>query len=64
MLQPDDYAFHTIHITVDEEHGGPWASSPSATSTPTRSAVRHALRYFAGAELTRRCWDAVEGATW
>ena len=22
MLSPDDYAFHTIHIAVDEEHGG------------------------------------------
>jgi pyrroloquinoline quinone (PQQ) biosynthesis protein C len=64
VLQPDDYAFHTIHITVDEEHGGhvgEFAERYLDTDDKRRSAR---AAYFAGAELTRRCWDAVEGVTW
>ena len=64
ILDPDDYAFHTIHITVDEEHGGhvgEFAEQYLDTDDKRRSA-RGA--YFAGAELTRRCWDAFEGVTW
>ncbi len=63
-LQPDDYAFHTIHIAVDEDHGGgvgEFAERYLDTDAKRRSA-RGA--YFAGAEATRRCWDANEGATW
>ena len=64
ILDPDDYAFHTIHITVDEEHGGhvgEFAERYLDTEEKRRSA-RGA--YIAGAELTRRCWDAFEGVTW
>jgi pyrroloquinoline quinone (PQQ) biosynthesis protein C len=64
MLQPDDYAFHTIHITVDEDHGGhvgEFAERYLDTDEKRRSA-RSA--YLAGAEITRRCWDAFDGATW
>lgn len=64
ILQPDDYAFHTIHITVDEEHGGhvgEFAERYLDTEEKRRSAR---AAYFAGAELTRRCWDALEDATW
>ena len=61
---PDDYRFHTIHIYVDEEHGGhvgEFAERYLDTEDKRRSA-RSA--YLAGAELTRRCWDAIDGATW
>jgi pyrroloquinoline quinone (PQQ) biosynthesis protein C len=64
VLDPDDYAFHTIHITVDEEHGGhvgEFAEQYLDTDEKRRSA-RGA--YLAGAELTRRCWDAFEGVIW
>ena len=64
ILQPDDYAFHTIHITVDEDHGGhvgEFAEQYLDTEAKRRSAR---AAYFAGAELTRRCWDAFEGVTW
>ena len=40
------------------------ASSPSGTSTRTRSGARRRAAYLAGAEITRRCWGALEGATW
>ena len=64
MLQPDDYAFHTIHITVDEDHGGhvgEFAERYLDTDAKRRSAR---ASYFAGAELTRRCWDNLSGCTW
>jgi pyrroloquinoline quinone (PQQ) biosynthesis protein C len=64
ILQPDDYAFHTIHITVDEDHGGhvgEFAERYLDTDAKRRSAR---AAYFAGAELTRRCWDAFADATW
>ena len=64
VLSPDDYAFHTIHITVDEEHGGgvgEFAERYLDTDDKRRSAR---AAYFAGAEATRRCWDAFEGAAW
>jgi len=64
VLQPDDYAFHTIHITVDEEHGGhvgEFAERYLDTEEKRRSARS---MYKTGAELTRRCWDALEDATW
>ena len=64
ILQPDDYAFHTIHITVDEDHGGhvgEFAERYLDTDEKRRSAR---AAYFAGAEMTRRCWDAFEGANW
>ena len=62
--QPDDYRFHTIHIYVDEEHGGhvgEFAERYLDTDEKRRSAR---AAYLAGAELTRRCWDAIEGAVW
>jgi len=64
VLSPDDYAFHTIHITVDEEHGGgvgEFAERYLDTEQKRRSAR---AAYFAGAEATRRCRDAFEGASW
>ena len=64
LLQPDDYAFHTIHITVDEDHGGhvgEFAERYLDTDEKRRSAR---AAYFAGAEITRRCWDAFDGAAW
>jgi pyrroloquinoline quinone (PQQ) biosynthesis protein C len=64
VLQPDDYAFHTIHITVDEDHGGHVGEFAERylDTDDKRRAARAA--YLAGAELTRRCWDAFEGASW
>ena len=64
VLTPDDYRFHTIHIYVDEEHGGhvgEFAERYLDTEDKRRSAR---AAYLAGAELTRRCWDAIDGATW
>jgi len=64
LLQPDDYAFHTIHIVVDEDHGGhvgEFAERYLDTDDKRRSAR---AAYLAGAELTRRCWDAFDGASW
>lgn len=64
LLQPEDYAFHTIHISVDEDHGGhvgEFAERYLDTDEKRRSAR---AAYFAGAELTRRCWDALDGAHW
>jgi pyrroloquinoline quinone (PQQ) biosynthesis protein C len=64
MLKPDDYQFHTIHIEVDEEHGGhvgELAERYLDTEEKRRSA-RSA--YLAGAEACRRCWDANDGARW
>jgi pyrroloquinoline quinone (PQQ) biosynthesis protein C len=64
ILQPDDYAFHTIHITVDEDHGGhvgEFAEQYLDTDDKRRSAR---AAYLAGAEITRRCWDSYGGATW
>lgn len=64
VLQPDDYRFHTIHIYVDEEHGGhvgEFAEAYLDTDEKRRSAR---AAYLAGAELARRCWDAIDGATW
>jgi pyrroloquinoline quinone (PQQ) biosynthesis protein C len=64
VLQPQDYAFHTIHITVDEDHGGhvgEFAERYLDTDEKRRSAR---AAYFAGAEATRRCWDAFGGASW
>jgi pyrroloquinoline quinone (PQQ) biosynthesis protein C len=63
ILQPDDYAFHTIHITVDEDHGGhvgEFAERHLDTDAKRRSAR---AAYFTGAELTRRCWDALSDCT-
>jgi pyrroloquinoline quinone (PQQ) biosynthesis protein C len=64
VLAPDDYAFHTIHISVDEDHGGHVGEFAERylDTEEKRRAARAA--YLAGAELTRRCWDAVDGATW
>jgi hypothetical protein len=62
ILQPDDYAFHTIHITVDEDHGGhvgEFAEQYLDTDAKRRSARAPT---FAGAELTRRCWDNLASA--
>lgn len=64
VLQPDDYAFHTIHIVVDEDHGGhvgEFAERYLDTDDKRRSAR---AAYLAGAELVRRSWDAFEGARW
>ncbi|HWC68271.1 MAG TPA: iron-containing redox enzyme family protein [Acidimicrobiales bacterium] len=64
VLSPDDYRFHTIHIYVDEEHGGhvgEFAEQYLDTDEKRRSAR---AAYLAGAEITRRCWDALDGATW
>jgi pyrroloquinoline quinone (PQQ) biosynthesis protein C len=64
VLTPDDYRFHTIHIYVDEEHGGhvgEFAEQYLDTDEKRRSAR---AAYLAGAELARRCWDALEGASW
>ncbi len=64
LLQPDDYAFHTIHIVVDEDHGGhvgEFAERYLDTDAKRRSAR---AAYFAGAELTRRCWDNLSDCTW
>jgi pyrroloquinoline quinone (PQQ) biosynthesis protein C len=64
VLKPDDYAFHTIHIQVDEEHGGgvgEFAERFLDTEEKRKSAR---AAYFAGAEATRRCWDAYHDATW
>ena len=64
ILQPDDYAFHTIHITVDEDHGGhvgEFAERYLDTDAKRRSAR---AAYFAGAELTRRCWDSLSDCSW
>ncbi len=64
ILKPDDYAFHTIHITVDEDHGGhvgAFAEQYLDTDEKRRSAR---AAYLAGAEITRRNWDAFEGAKW
>jgi len=64
MLSPDDYAFHTIHITVDEDHGGhvgEFAERYLDTDAKRRSAR---AAYFAGAELTRRCWDNLSDCSW
>ena len=64
VLSPDDYAFHTIHIAVDEDHGGhvgEFAERYLDTDEKRRSAR---AAYFAGAEATRRCWDALTGANW
>lgn len=64
ILNPPDYAFHTIHIAVDEEHGGhvgEFAERYLDTEEKRRSAR---AAYFAGAEIARRNWDAFEGATW
>ena len=50
--------------TVDEEHGGgvgAFAERYLDTDAKRRSAR---AAYFAGAEATRRCWDAFEGASW
>src|SRR4249919_2525839 len=52
LLAPDDYAFHTIHIAVDEEHGGgvgEFAERYLDTDDKRRSAR---AAYFAGAEAT------------
>jgi pyrroloquinoline quinone (PQQ) biosynthesis protein C len=64
VLNPEDYRFHTIHIYVDEEHGGgvgELAERYLDTEQKRRSAR---AAYFAGAEACRRCWDALEGVSW
>ena len=64
ILSPDDYLFHTIHITVDEEHGGHvGAFAERYLDSPEKRRSARAA-YLAGAELTRRCWDAFADATW
>jgi len=64
VLQPDDYAFHTIHITVDEDHGG--HVGEFAERYLDTDAKRRAARaaYVTGAELTRRCWDNLSECSW
>ena len=64
QLVADDYLFHTIHITVDEDHGGHVGAFAERylDTTEKRRSARSA--YLAGAELTRRCWDAFGDATW
>lgn len=64
ILKPDDYLFHTIHIQVDEEHGGhvgEFAERYLDTEEKRRSAR---TAYLAGTESCRRCWDANGGARW
>ena len=64
VLDPDDYKFHTVHIIVDEDHGGGMdelAEKYLDTDEKRRSAR---AAYFAGAESARRCWDAFDGAKW
>ena len=64
MLQPDDYRFHTIHIYVDEEHGGHVGEFAERYLDTDEKRRQARAAYLAGAELARRCWDAYEGATW
>ena len=60
---PTTTAFHTIHIYVDEDHGG--GVGAFAEHLDTEEKRRDArVAYLTGAELTRRCWDALDGATW
>ena len=64
ILKPDDYKFHTVHIVVDEDHGGgmgEMAEKYLDTEEKRRSAR---ASYFAGAESARRCWDAFDGVSW
>jgi len=64
VLDPDDYKFHTVHIIVDEDHGGGMdelAEKYLDTDEKRRSAR---AAYFAGAESARRCWDAFDGVKW
>ena len=64
VLKPDDYAFHTIHIRVDEEHGG--GIGELAERYLDTEEKRHSARtaFLAGIESCRRCWDAFEGVSW
>ena len=64
ILKPDDYQFHTVHIVVDEDHGGGMdelAEKYLDTDEKRRSAR---AAFFAGAEATRRCWDALGDVSW
>jgi len=64
VLDPDDYKFHTVHIVVDEDHGGGMdelAEKYLDTDEKRRSAR---AAFFAGAESARRCWDAFGDVKW
>ena len=64
ILKPDDYQFHTVHIVVDEDHGGGMdelAEKYLDTDEKRRSAR---AAFFAGSEATRRCWDALGDVSW
>jgi pyrroloquinoline quinone (PQQ) biosynthesis protein C len=63
-LQPDDYAFHTIHISVDEDHGGGTGEFAERYLDTTEKQKSARAAYFAGAESARRCWDAFSEANW
>jgi pyrroloquinoline quinone (PQQ) biosynthesis protein C len=54
--------FFTIHIAVDEEHGGEGIVR-QIEQFGTTEQIRRDMRaaFFAGAEATRRCWDAFQG---
>lgn len=54
--------FFTVHIKVDQEHGGR-AIVDMIRQFATTDAIRRNMRaaFFAGAEATRRCWDAYQG---
>ena len=60
---PTTTRFHTIHIYVDEDHGGHVGEFAEQLPRHRRQAPGSArAAYFAGAELTRRCWDAIDGS--
>jgi pyrroloquinoline quinone (PQQ) biosynthesis protein C len=64
VLDPDDYKFHTVHIVVDEDHGGGMdelAEKYLDTDEKRRSAR---AAFFAGAESARRCWDSFGDVKW
>ena len=64
VLTPDDYALpHHPHLRRRGARRpvGEFAERYLDTDDKRRSAR---AAYFAGAELTRRCWDAFDGATW
>lgn len=54
--------FFTVHIKVDEEHGGK-AIVDMIREVATTDEIRRNMRaaFFTGAESTRRCWDAYHG---
>lgn len=54
--------FFTIHIQVDEEHGGEGIVDIIRRFGTSDEVIRNMrAAYFTGAEATRRCWDAYQG---